>query len=204
MADPLSTTRAEVADAARPKVWSLRRFRVLTSILGLFACGNIFLAPMLRADRASVGEYQVKAAFLYNFAKFVEWPVASVGNTIVIGVLGDDPFGPVLDFTFEGKTVAGKEFEVRRFQRIDQLQLCQVLFISDSEQENLSRILGALRDIPVLTVSDARNFVKAGGIIELVLEDKKIRFDINLTEARSSRLRISAPLLQLARKVEGK
>jgi hypothetical protein len=158
----------------------------------------------LRADRGSVGEYQVKAAFLYNFAKFVDWPAGAAGNTIVIGVLGDDPFGAILDFTFEGKTVGGKEFEVRRFQRIDQLQVCQVLFVSDSEEQNLGRILAALRGVPVLTVSDSRNFVSAGGMIELLLEDKKIRFDINLRGVKGSRLRISAQLLQLARKVEGK
>jgi len=164
----------------------------------------VALGMPLRADRASVGEYQVKAAFLYNFAKFVEWPGGPPGKTIVIGILGNDPFGAVLDFTFEDKVIAGKRFEIRRFQRIDQLQVCHVLFISDSEQKNFGRILEAVRGMPVLTVSDARDFVSAGGVIELVLEDSKIRFDINLSEAKNSGLRISAQLLQLARKVDGR
>ncbi len=164
----------------------------------------VALGMPLRADRASVGEYPVKAAFLYNFAKLVEWPGGSAAKTIVIGILGSDPFGAVLDFTFEDKVIAGKRFEVRRFQRIDQLQVCHVLFISDSEQKNFGRILEAVRGMPVLTVSDARDFVSAGGIIELVLEDSKIRFDINLSEAKRSGLRISAQLLQLARQVDGK
>lgn len=173
----------------------------MASVLTLVFAGTV---PPLRADRASVGEYQVKAAFLYNFAKFVEWPGGSAGNTIVIGILGSDPFGAVVDFTFEDKIVGGKRFEVRRFQKIDQLQVCHVLFISDSEQGNLGRIMGALHGMPVLTVSDARNFLGAGGMIELALEGKKIRFDINLREVKTSGLRISAQLLQLARKVEGK
>ena len=182
--------------------FAIRRGGVAVFLLTCaMAMGNL---ADLRTQNPPPGEYEVKAAFLYNFAKFVEWPGGPAGKTIVIGILGSDPFGAVIDFTFEDKVIAGKRFEIRRFQRIDQLQVCHVLFISDSEQKNFGRILEAVRGMPVLTVSDARDFVSAGGVIELVLEDSKIRFDINLSEAKNSGLRISAQLLQLARKVDGR
>ena len=161
----------------------------------------------LRANPHEVSEYQVKAAFLYNFVKFVEWPGAvstSIYDPIVIGVLGTDPFGPVLDQTFAYKRVGGRRFELRRYRTVEELELCQVLFVSSALKRDWSKVLGAVGGTPVMTVSDGDGFVKSGGIIELLLENNKIRFDINLNEARVSKLKISAQLLQLARKVEGK
>jgi hypothetical protein len=161
----------------------------------------------LRAAPHEVSEYQVKAAFLYNFVKFVEWPGVRGGlsqDPIVIGVLGSDPFGPVLDQTFADKRVGGRRFELRRYGTVEELQVCHVLFISSALKRDWSKVLGVVRDTPVMTVSDGGGFVKSGGMIELVLENNRIRFDINLNEARVSRLKISAQLLQLARRVEGK
>jgi hypothetical protein len=154
-----------------------------------------------------VSEYQVKAAFLYNFVKFVEWPPGMAGSSqepIVIGVLGHDPFGLVLDQTFGGKRLADRKFEVRRYGAVEELQLCHLLFISSAEQPGWDRVLKVLQGTAVMTVSDGRGFVKSGGIIELLLEDNKIRFDVNLNVAKRSGLKISAQLLQLARKVDGK
>jgi hypothetical protein len=175
--------------------------RAAAAVALVFAFG----APPMRAGVPS--EHQVKAAFLYNFMKFVEWPPGMAGpgrGPIVIGVLGRDPFGPVLDETFGGKSLAGRKFEVRRYTTVEELQVCHMLFISSDEDDGRDRVLKALHGTAVMTVSDGRGFVKSGGIIELLLEDNKIRFDINLSEAKKSGLRISAQLLQLARKVDGR
>lgn len=161
----------------------------------------------LRANPHEVSEYQVKAAFLYNFVKFVEWPVViseSNQKPIVIGILGPDPFGPVLDQTFADKMVRGRRFELRRYRDVQELQLCHVLFVSSAMKRDWSKVLGAVQGTPVMTVSDEGGFVESGGIIELLLEDNRIRFDINLNEGKRSGLKISAQLLQLARRVEGK
>jgi len=161
----------------------------------------------LRANPHEVGEYQVKAAFLYNFVKFVEWPGVRGGssqNPIVIGILGPDPFGPVLDRTFADKMVGGRRFELRRYGTVEELQLSHVLFVSSTLKRDWSKVLAAVQGTPVMTVSDEGGFVKSGGIIELLLEDNKIRFDIHLSAGKRSGLKISAQLLQLARRVEGK
>ena len=205
MSEGLSSARAEVAETALPGVVALWRCRIGPCILALVVCG--VLAPPLRAGPPAVSEYDVKAAFLYNFVKFVEWPPGMAGASqepIVIGVLGHDPFGPVLDQTFAGKRLADRRFKVRRYRTAEELQVCHMLFISSAEQPGWDRVLKTLRGTPVVTVSDAKGFLKSGGIIELLLEDNKIRFDINLSEAKASGLRISAQLLQLARKVDGK
>ena len=163
-------------------------------------------SKLLRANPHEVSEYQVKAAFLYNFVKFVEWPSVLNGSQdpIVIGILGPDPFGPVLDRTFADKRVGGRRLELRRYGKVEELQLCHVLFVSSTLKRDWSKVLAAVQGTPVMTVSDEGGFVESGGIIELLLEDNKIRFDINLNEGKRSGLKISAQLLQLARRVEGK
>ena len=100
--------------------------------------------------------------------------------------------------------LAGRRFQVRRYRSIEELRDCHILFVSSSERANLARTFGTVGGEPVLTVGDTRGFAREGGIIELLLEDNKIRFDINLNEAKRSGLRISAQLLQLARQVQGK
>jgi hypothetical protein len=180
---------------------------LLPALLLLVALLFPTLLTPLRANPHEVSEYQVKAAFLYNFVKFVEWPIVmseSSQDPIVVGILGPDPFGPVLDRTFADKRVGGRRFELRRYRTVEELQVCHVLFISSALKRDWSKVLSVVRDAPVMTVSDGDGFVKSGGIIELLLEDNKIRFDINLNEAKKSRLKISAQLLQLAGKVEGK
>jgi hypothetical protein len=197
---------ARLARALRPvrpaagKPQASHRGVVCAVLTGLTVFGGLG-----SAEKPTVGEYQVKAAFLYHFTKFVEWPTSSVShNLTTVCVLGDDPFGPMLDFTFEDKTVRGLPFEVRRLGNDADLGACQVLFLSASETGAASTILGALQGLPVLTVADAPEFGQAGGMIQLVVEESKVRFDINLAVAKRSRLRISAQLLHLARRVDGK
>ena len=157
----------------------------------------------LAAGAAGPGEYQVKAAFLYNFARFVEWPPAADGAApFVVTVLGRDPFGTVLDDTFRGKTVDARQVVVRRVSRSEDVGKSHILFICDSEKDRLPQILKSLESAPVLTVGEMSDFAERGGVIRFKVEQDRIRLEINVAAAERSRLRISSQLLKLARIVE--
>ena len=149
-------------------------------------------------------EYQVKAAYLFNFLKFVEWPddphAVSHGKW-VIGVLGENPFGDELAQAVSGKIVQGRELQVRKFQATEDLHVCQILFISASENKRLPSILTGLNGSSVLTVADMENFTRLGGMIQFVMEDDRVRFDINVGATSRARLKVSSKLLSLARAV---
>ena len=146
-------------------------------------------------------EYQVKAVFLFNFTQFVDWPPAAFPEdtaSLVIGVLGDDPFGPYLDDIVRGEQVNNRRLTVKRYRRPEDVRACQVLFISRSEDKNLDKVLAAVRGADVLTVSDADAFASRGGMIQLATEQGKIRLKINVDAARASSLTISSKLLRSA------
>jgi hypothetical protein len=146
-------------------------------------------------------EYQVKAVFLFNFTQFVDWPPAAFPEdtaALVIGVLGDDPFGPYLDEIVRGEQVNNRRLTVRRYRRPEDISACQVLFISRSEDRNLGKVLTAVKGSDVLTVSDADEFALRGGMIQLATEKGKIRLKINVDAARASSLTISSKLLRSA------
>ena len=152
-------------------------------------------------------EYDVKAAFLFNFAKFVEWPEdrpEGDRSALVIGVLGVDPFGGALDAAVRDKTVNGRALSVKRFREVKDLAPCQILFISASETRRLPEILSRLGGTPILTVGEPEAFTREGGIIRFVTEDNKVRFEINVEAAERANLRISSKLLALARIVHGR
>jgi len=153
------------------------------------------------SEFAAPTEYQVKAAFLYNFAKFVEWPDAQPRAPFVIGVLGDDPFGPVLDQTVTGKTVLSRPLAVRRLADAADAPQVDILFIAASERARLPEVLRRLRGANVLTVGDTENFVGRGGMVGFRIAGNTVRFDINLREATRAGLRISSQLLRLAGRV---
>lgn len=146
-------------------------------------------------------EYQVKAAFLYNFAKFVEWPEEAMagGQSFVIGVMGRNPFGSDIDEAVAGKTVRDKPIVVRRFSKIEDAIGSHVLFISDSEAEDVVRIVRQLSRAPILTVSDLPRFAERGGMIQLLLEQNRVRFAINPAAIERAGLKPSSQLLKLAR-----
>ncbi|HEX9941487.1 MAG TPA: YfiR family protein [Thermoanaerobaculia bacterium] len=156
------------------------------------------------AVRAQVAaEYDVKAAFLYNFTKFVEWPPSAFiddGSSLKLCVLGEDPFGKSLQ-TVAGEEVAGRKLTVLAKGTLPDPAICQILFISRSERERLSEILSGVRGRPVLTVSDTKGFLDQGGIINFTLEGTKVRFEINQESAERSGLKISSKLLRLATRV---
>jgi hypothetical protein len=147
-------------------------------------------------------EYEVKAAYLYQFGRFVRWP-SSGGGDFPICILGYDPFGPILDSTVGGETVDGKRLSVRRVSSASQAADCRILFISSSEQHRLSSILAALSRKPVLTVSDLPDFCDHGGMIQFVLEGERVRFAVNRAAAERANLTFSSDLLRVAMLVKG-
>ena len=154
----------------------------------------------LDAQEAAQSEYQLKAVYLYNFAKFVEWPPESFQEPnapFVIGVIGDDPFGPYLEDAVRNKTIGPHSFVVRHVRLIADARKCHILFISNSERRRLTDLLNGIRGIPVLTVSDLDRFLESGGMIRFYMEGKKVRFQINNGAAKHADLKISSKLLQL-------
>jgi hypothetical protein len=151
-------------------------------------------------------DYEVKAAFLYNFARFVEWPAEAgpdPGTPFVIAILGRDPFGAVLDETVAGKTVGGRPIEVRRVARVDEARDAQIVFVSPSERANVAAILKALERPGILTVGDTDGFATQGGAINFTVHARRVRFEINPAAAEQARLKMSSQLLKLALLVPG-
>lgn len=151
-------------------------------------------------------EYQIKAVFLLNFARFVDWPPEAFPDAAAplrIAVLGDDPFGAFLDDAVRGETVNNRSVVVQRFRRIEELGSCHVLFISRSETPRLDEVLSALRGRDILTVSDADRFALNGGMIGFVKRDAKVRLQINIEAAKAAKLAISSKLLRPAEIIGG-
>jgi hypothetical protein len=146
-------------------------------------------------------EYQLKAVFLFNFAQFVEWPTDAFPDSdapLVIGVLGEDPFGPYLDETIRGESVNNRHLLVRRYHGVQDVDTCHILFVSREEQGNLPQILDHLKGRSILTVSDADHFASLGGIIRFVTDHNRIRLRINLDAAKAANLTLSSKLLRPA------
>jgi hypothetical protein len=157
------------------------------------------LAPA--AAQAQVNEYQVKAAFLYNFARYVEWPPQafnSASDPIVICVAGQSPFGTSLEEAVSGKSLAGRRLVVREISAVGSKCNCQILFVTAAERKRFHSAVGELRDSAVLTVGDTPGFTRDGGVINFRLEDGKVRFEINVEAAEQEHLHISSKLLSLA------
>lgn len=166
--------------------------------------GLLLLSVMLlsAATAQSATEYQVKAAFLFNFAKFVEWPADAFPNAdapLQICVLGQDPFGRDFEQVIEDKAVDGHRLEVAHPEGVPQARACQILFIAFSEKQKVRDILQGLAGVSVLTVGDTPGFAKMGGIINFVLDENRVRFEINPKAAERAHLKLSARLLTVAK-----
>lgn len=180
-----------------------RRFRpalLLFAVTALLAAGG----PARGEEGApgSLSDYQVKAAYLYYFTTFVDWPPEAferTGNELVVGVLGEDPFGEILDATLRGKSVNNRPLVVRRFASIKDARDSHILFISASERDRIPSILKALDGAAVLTVADVDGFATRGGQIAFHTIDRKVRFDINVAAVERARIKISAQLMKLGR-----
>jgi hypothetical protein len=177
---------------------------VLKHALRLLLCalfGLGLLAPCAASLAEATAEYQVKAVFVFNFSRFVEWPAQAFtapDEPFVIGVLGDDPFGTRLDEAIKGELINGHPLVVRRFHHIDDIEHCRILFIDRSESTQLSQVLAALDHHSTLTVSDVDGASEHGVMVQFVTENNRIRLRINVDSARAAGLTISSKLLRPA------
>jgi hypothetical protein len=180
----------------------LPRVAAAVSVLtGMLASTVAVSEPWEDAPSSPPTEYQVKAAFLYSFAKFVQWPpeaFAAPGDPFVVGVLGEDPFGRILDETLAGKTVLDRPIQVRRFGSPEEAGQAHIVFVGGSEEPERLRMLKALRGRAVLSAGEADGFARSGGIVGFTTREKRVRFEINLARADEARLKISSQLLKLA------
>ena len=157
------------------------------------------------AQQKKHSEYEVKAAFIYNFLKFIDWPngaFAGRSDTVKLCVLGDDLFGTALN-SIEEETVKDKKITIKHYNKFVDLGKCHILFICSSEKNQLTEILDTIKDMNILTVSDTRGFAQQGVVINFYIEEDKVRFEINQDAANRSGLKISSKLLSLAKIVRG-
>src|SRR5665213_2368272 len=173
----------------------------LCKILFFGLIPGLFLAAAAgRAQVSQPSEYQLKSAFIYNFAKFIDWPTETSTNDkppFIIGVLGDNPFGNNLEQIIAGKQINERPVSVQFFHTAAEATNCQILFISKSEKKHFSEIIKSLHGIAILTVSETDQFIESGGMINFVEADSKIRFQINDKAAQAAGLKISSKLLGL-------
>jgi hypothetical protein len=145
-------------------------------------------------------EFKVKAAYLFNFAKFIEWPPASFKDDkdpVVFAVAGKDPFGPILDETLRGKSVGGHPVVIRRFPTVEDIGACHLLFVSASLKDEWKKVAQRIRGCPVVTVSEGEEFTRAGGMFRFFFDDGRVRFEVNLEAAKRAGLSVSARLIQV-------
>jgi YfiR/HmsC-like len=182
-----------------------RRLRAAIAILPILLAG----AWLNAQNTSGSSEYLIKAGFIYNFANLVQWPSTSFAqpeSPIVIVILGEDHFGGTLDHALEGKKVNARPFVIKRARSVSELQRtlgpqkdCQILYVSASEMPHLGEAIQVLKGAPVLTIGETPGFARSGGIINLILEDNKVRFEVNVQAAKDADLNISSRLLALAR-----
>lgn len=186
---------------------TIRRLSLAIALLPILWAGT----PAHTQDNAS-SEYLIKAGFIYNFASLVQWPPSSFPQSdspIVIGILGEDHFGATLDRVLEGKRINGRGFAIKRFRSTSQLakvtgelKQCQILYVSSSEMQHLSEAIQLVKGLPILTIGETPGFANSGGIINLVVENNRVRFEVNVDAAKEADLSISSRLLALARIIQ--
>lgn len=179
------------------RMQSIRRRSTVYRLRCCLLC--VLLGVSITAYPQTVDEYEVKAAFLFNFTKFVEWPLSANTPTFVLGVLGDDPFGSRIDQLIKGKNVNGRPVEVRRLKDPADARHCQIVFVALAERDKAAKLIAAVRGTPVLTVGETGDFVRLGGIIDLSMSDNRVNLLINADAAEQAGLKISAKLMSLAK-----
>jgi YfiR/HmsC-like len=180
---------------------ALLRGKLARGLWSMAAGMALLGARPVAAQTVQASASEVQAVFLFNFAQFVDWPADAFSDSrapLVIGILGKDPFGGFLDETVRGETVRGRTFRIDRYRRVEEVRECHILFISRSETKRADSILAALKDKPILTVSNGDDFDRAGGIIRFILDKSKIRLSVDLEAAQAARLTFSSKLLRSA------
>jgi hypothetical protein len=171
---------------------------ILISVL-IFSARAVLVAAA--SPERQVSEYEVKAAYVYYFAKFTEWPAEILPNSnspIVIGVVGDSEFASMLEKIVKGKTVQNHPITIHNLKIPADLSGCHIIYISSFEQQRANQIAGDLRSAPILTVTEAEKSSRSKGLINLVVEEGKVHFEVDLPGAAKARLKISSKLLRLA------
>ena len=190
----------------RTQAWKIHSvgWRFGAAILGvLMALGG---ARSASTQTNPTGEYQVKAAFLFHFAQFVDWPEGTfkeADSPLTYCTIGEDPFHGALDASLNGKTIEARVVRVQHIKQAQQIPGCQILFIGAAENRLIPEVLTATRGTSVLTVGESEHFARNGGMIGFFLEENKIRFEINLEAAEHAKLKVSSRLLALAKTVIG-
>lgn len=159
------------------------------------------LLPLLCAQEAELPEYVVKAGFLFNFAKYVEWPADAFDGPkapIRIGVAGDDPFGGTLEKTLKDKTVNGRAFSIERYKEPEDLKRCHMLFVARADKVRTAAFLEKAKEPGILTVGEEKDFSRLGGVVTVLIEDGKPKLEVNPDAARDRKVVINAKLLKVA------
>jgi hypothetical protein len=176
-----------------------RALRYRIAVVVMIAFGTSAISFSARAQQFKPQEYQVQAAYLFNFGKFVNWPATSAKDgPFAICVLGRDQFGEVLDSTIARETIGDQKLVARRIANSRDAIGCRILFISSSEAPRTKEILTSLNKAAILTVSDMQDFTAEGGMIQFVLRENKVRFEVNLAVAQEAMLTLSSQLLKVA------
>jgi hypothetical protein len=178
--------------------WAARWVALPAVLLLLLAVGS-------SRGQSTEEEYRVKAAFLFHFAQLIDWPAQPPGTeaSLYLCTLGADPFQGVLEGTVEGKAIGNKVIRIRHLGAVQGMDSCQILFLGKGQSKRIPMLVADLHNAPVLTVGESDGFLDAGGMIRFLLEENRVRFDINLNAAESARLKIGSRLLVLAEHVVG-
>jgi YfiR/HmsC-like len=182
--------------------WVIRWLAFFAVLVSLHLLGG---GPRSGAQTAN-DEYRVKAAFIFHFAQLVDWPPdgqTGAENSLLLCTLGEDPFQGTLEDTVAGKAVGNRVIRIRHLREPQDMQACQILFLGRGESKRIPMLVADLHNAPILTVGETAGFLDAGGMIRFLLEENKVRFDINLDAAESARLKIGSRLLILAEHVVG-
>lgn len=170
---------------------------VRSLILLAFFLMSGFISPVQPASR----EYQVKAVFLYNFAQFIEWPADAFPSSnapLIIGVLGENPFGGYLNEAVEGEVLNGHPLKVEEYKKVEDVGNCHILYVNVNKKEALGRTLSALESQNILTVGDAGSFIEQGGMVRFFTDKGKTRIQINLESTKKADIVVSSKLLRVA------
>jgi len=195
--------RGKGSGSGKPRATSGSSGSMVRAVIGLFACFTLLLEPSHALAQANDdAEYRVKLAFLYNFAQFVQWPPEAFRDPaapLTICVAGPDPFKGSIEQDLRGRTAGGHPLQLKTLEPDDDPRACHMIFVRASEKRITSKILADLKGSSTLTIGETKGFADLGGVINLTIEQNKLRFEINLDAAMETRLKISSKLLELAK-----
>jgi hypothetical protein len=190
-------------DAIGHRRWPVKTARMRSRIPFLLFLSVGFCASTLMAQ-TTAKEYRIKAAFLFNFAHYVEWPADTfkdADSPLTYCIVGDDPFEGVLDQSLNAKSVGTRPLRVQHLKPPEHFQGCQIVFIGTNEKKRITAILETLKQSPILVVGESNHFIQQGGTVGFLSEENTVRFEVNLDAAQRARLNISATLLSVAKTV---